>query len=207
VKRIFSAYWRSECNICGSAWLLLGVFLFAGCSAGKQPLSSSVADMKQLFGLSQFYVKSSTTLRAKPDSASRALGRISANTKVTEMTKNELGWSQVKTAEGKREGWVPTSSLSARPVVKAAAKARAKEKAVQSSSVKKEQAPASAPSQESTSPAHTSEVQTPAPEHEQSGGGLLSPSPAVAAPIPSASSPPPEPPAERKASPDMFDSF
>ena len=205
VKRVFLAQ-GSEWGIRWSAFLLLCVFLFAGCAANKQGLSSPVADMKQLFGLSQYYAKYYTTVRAKPDSTSRALGKISTNTKVTEISKNELGWSQVKTADGKLEGWLPTSSLSPRPV-KTATKTRAKEKTEPKSAAKKEEPAAAEAPQSSTHATQESEIQSPKPEHEESSGGLLSPPAAAAETIPPASAPPAEPPASRKASPDMFDSF
>lgn len=208
MKRAFPVCWRSQRNSCRSVGLLLLSFLlFAGCSAAKQQLSSPVADVKQVLGLSQFYAKSYTTVRSKPDSTSRALGKISANTKVTQVSQNESGWSQVKTADGKLRGWVPTSSLSAHPVKKTVAKARTREQPVQSSSVNKEEAPALESSPPSTPLSQESEKRAPAPENEKSGSGLLSPSPAVAAPIPSASPSSPERPEDRKASPDMFDSF
>lgn len=205
MKRVFLAQ-GSGSGFRWSAFLLLCVFLFAGCAANKHGLSSPVADMKQLFGLSQYYTKYYTTVRVKPESTSRALGKISTNTKVTEITKNELGWSQVKTADGRLEGWLPTSSLSARPV-KTATKTKAKEKTEQKSAAKKEQPAAAEASQSSTHATQESEIQTPKPEHEESSGGLLSPPAAAAEPIPTASTPPAETPANRKASPDMFDSF
>jgi hypothetical protein len=73
-------------------------------------------EIKGFLGLSQYYVKSQTTLWSRPDRSSELQATLSANTKVTEITRDTLGWSRVRTADTTLEGWLPTALLSEQPV-------------------------------------------------------------------------------------------
>lgn len=175
----------------------------AGCSLNRQQLSHPVAGMKQLLGVSQYYVKSYATLRAKPDRTSKVQGKLPVNAKVTEISKNEVGWSQVKAADNNLQGWIPTSLLSQNPV-ETRAKAKTEEKTAKKTPPPEEQTSVTEAPQAVAPPSAESKPE--AAQAEQSGN-WLSPSPAAAEPIPPSSPANKTPSAERKAEPEMFDSF
>jgi|GEM_PF-2145913 len=183
--------------------MLSALLLLSSCATGKQKISGPVADVKQFLGVSQYYVKSNTLLRSQPEHTSKSAGRLSLNSKVTEVTRNKLGWSEVKSVEGKQQGWLPTSLLSKDPVAQAQ-----KTKSVKNKSEKlpaAESKPATAEAVQKTEPApEPDKVKTSA---SKESGGLLSPESAEAATIPEKSKPAPKTSEERKANPDMFDAF
>ena len=182
---------------------MLASLLLSGCATSSGRFSGSVTGVKQFLGVSQYYVKSGTVLRSQPDRTSKATGRLSPNSKVTEVTRNDIGWSRVKAAEGDQQGWLPTSLLSKQPVARTQKTESAREKSAEPAGSASKPASAEAARKTGAAPA------VDAAETSGSGqsGGLLSPKSAEAATIPGQSKPVKKPGGERQANPDMFDAF
>lgn len=98
---------------------VLMVLMVAGCATSDlSTLGNRVnlGGVKGFLGLSQYYVKSQTGLWNRPDRSSGREGTLTANTRVTEITRDDLGWSKVRTVDTNLEGWLPTALLSENPV-------------------------------------------------------------------------------------------
>lgn len=182
---------------------LLTALLLSGCATGNSKISGPVADVKQFLGVSQYYVKSNTVLRSQPAHTSQTTGKLSLNSKVTEISQDKTGWSQVKSVEGKQQGWLPTSLLSKNPVAQPRKTKSVKKKSEEAPSVEAK-SPAAEVAQKTEPAPASKKVKT---SDSQESGGLFSPSSAEAATIPEKSEPAPNSSEQRKANPDMFDAF
>lgn len=188
----------------GLVFIIFALLTLCGCAAGKEKITGPVADVKHFFGVSQYYVKSNTVLHSHPDRSSKTVGKLPLNSKVTEITRNELGWSRVKSLEGNGQGWLPAALLSKQPVAVPAKTKAAKGKGEKVHAP--EPQPATAAAVSKSEPA--AEPDQAKPPETVKNQGLFSPKSAEAATIPEK----PKPAAEetndpRKADPDVFDAF
>lgn len=207
--------------------MVIGVLCLSGCAGTGAPLTRQL-NMDRLKSVwsgpsTEFYVSAPTSLRKAPSQSAGVVSRVGRNARVTELERDQRGWSRVKVSESGATGWVASHLLSDSPIVSKAAESAAKSQDRRRSAPEvvplKDDQPVrqgEAPPETATTGVKPADPAAGELQAEPESGTGTTPSkgswpslvsPAEAAEPPAADAPSRKEPAERRGRPEMFDPF